>query len=67
MKDFPGGEKPSSEAGPFKLSASPSPMESRMPVRVNYRQQSLAASHQLLRQIASRPPAARPTFRVTLS
>ena len=34
--------------------------------RVNFRQQSLAASKQQIRQLNTQAPAARPTFRITV-
>jgi hypothetical protein len=36
------------------------------PARVNFRQQSLAASREQMRQLSTQPPAARRTFRVTV-
>ncbi|MBI3869242.1 MAG: hypothetical protein HY299_12025 [Verrucomicrobia bacterium] len=64
MKDSPPNRKDSEPAIPFKPAVAP-PSEGRSQ-RVDYLQKSLFASGHWIRRLPARPPAARPTFRVTV-
>jgi|JI102314A1RNA_FD_contig_21_8367157_length_863_multi_4_in_0_out_0_2 hypothetical protein len=63
-EDGPRTDSKAKEPGPFKTPGGARAADSSN--RVNFRQQSLVASQQAVRQMIASRPAAKPTFRMTL-